>query len=340
MAHVGKLEKDHYADDPDEITDQVGNPYPTDFFDIGDLNERGLLIDDQGREFDPFGGNRVPVEGKCNSPLTGWRDRYDEPRYCSQTVSTAGEQFFGGFCNVHKNRESIMKTAEEAMQTGTFAKTVDHMYANVDGWHRLVAHGTFEYLMGESVHEFAPEYETKEFDFSDAETVPEWADADDRATLKVGYPTDHADRALSLWQAAMDRVNMLTIKASVSSGERPLESKTTEHAQLTAPPSEDTPDEFKAEQHFETIEEWTEHHLNLPYDRLVRSHGDLLEYGGVGVDIDDGTQSMDVDELVLDIAADLEDTEAIEVSETVDDPNVFDDETPESERILESAESG
>lgn len=334
MVDGGKLVTDDYADDIEEITDQVGNSYPTDSFDESDLDENGYLTDERGRQYDPFGGNRVPADGRCNALLQAWEDRYDEPRYCSQFVhGSSGEYFYSGFCPVHKHREALMKTAEEALQSGAYAQSIDHLYEGVSGWHRLIAHGTFEYLLGESIYEYAPEYEPKKFDFSDAEMQPDFADADGEAELKVAYPTDHGDRALGLWQAAMDRVNMLTIKAVVSEGDHPLESKTTEHAQLTAPPSEDTPDQFKEQQHFKTIEEWTEHHLNLPYDRLVRSHDKHLEYGGVGVDVDDGTQDMNVDEIVLDVSADPEEVES---SDMVDDPNSYEDQ-PESETILEHA---
>lgn len=354
MVDGGKLVRDNYPDDPEEITDHAGNAYPLDFLDVdlesireqdGNiaeniieasdvLNEHGYLSDYMG-EYDPFGGNRVPLEEKCNAHMRLWESRYGEPRYCSQSVFRKPDDdkqkkvFFGGFCYTHQNRQNIMKTAEETLQTGFYAKTIDHLFENIDGWHLLLAHGLFEYLMGESAYTFAPEYEVREFDFSDSEMSPAFADGD-TAEIKVAYPTDHPDRAVSLFQAAMDRVNMLTIKAEVSGGPKPLQSRTTEHAQLTAPPSEHD----SSPQEFLTIEEWTEHHLNLPYDRLVRSQDDLLEYGGVGVEIEDENEGMDVDELVLDVSADLED---VETKDTVDSPHSFTEETPESERILEHA---
>jgi len=128
-------------------------------------------------------------------------------------------------------------------------------------------------------------------------------------------------------------VQMITVQPRImfedeDEGERMMESKTIETAQLTAPPSEHDP----SPQEFKTLETWSEHHLNLPLSRLVTDRPKLLERGGVGVDADDKNETMAGDDLVLEIQADHEGTET---GDGGTDPNAFEDYKSESERIVE-----
>ena len=64
-------------------------------------------------------------------------------------------------------------SAEELMQTGLHTKTIDHYYSNLSPVKKLTGWGLFESLMGDSEYEFGVEYETKSFDFSEADIQPD-----------------------------------------------------------------------------------------------------------------------------------------------------------------------
>jgi hypothetical protein len=74
--------------------------------------------------------------------------------------------------------------------------------------------------------------------------------------------------------------------------------------------------------------------LNLPLSRIISDRPDLLEYGGVGVDVEDGTDTIDEDDVVLEIQADGENVETVEGGT---DPNAFDGNKAASEEIVEKA---
>jgi hypothetical protein len=236
-----------------------------------------------------------------------------------------------------------METAEEAMQTGLWARSIDHYYTKLDPLKKLFGWGTFESLMGESTHQFAPEYEPREFDFSEADIDerfwPEGVDEDGLLEVRCAYPTEHGDRAVALYVAAMMSVQMISVQPRImyedrEAGEGMMESRTIEHAQLTAPPSEHDP----TDQQFKTLETWSEHHLNLPLSRLVTDRPKLLEYGGVTSDAEDSGSVSD-EEIVMEIQADVEDESVTtEVGEGSQDPNLLgSDETEymsESEMIV------
>ena len=325
-------------------TDQAGNVYPI-FFTPDDLNKDGNLEDTNGDDYRPFTGNIEPVAhhgeyDRCGTPVAKWRQRYPSVRYCKAPA-------FDGmtFCLKHRNRidptnlptmadETLdnLGSAEELMQTGLFTQTIDHFYSNLDPLKKLVGWGTFESLMGESSYEFGIEYEPRKFDFSEADVQPEGVNEDGILTVKCGYLTQHVDPALSLYVAAMMGLQMVTVQPRImyeneAEGERMMETKTVEHAQLTAP-TENNPS-----QDFQTLETWTEHHLNLPLSRLVTDRPKLLERGGVGTDADEGSDSISGEEIVFDIEAspdgDIETTE-----DTGTDPNAFDGMEAASEEIV------
>jgi hypothetical protein len=317
-------------------SDERDNVYPI-FFTPDDLSDTYEALYDNNRRYSPFSGNKEPVSrgedsmDVCNAPLSRWRRRYPNVRFCGQTVSPGDT-----YCSVHKsNRKPLMKTAEEQLQSGLFAQSIDHVYANLGPWKRLFGWGSFESLMGESTYEFGVEYEPRQFDFSDADLVPDDADEDGVMEVRCGYPTQHTDPALSLYVAAMMGVQMITVQPRImyenpEEGERMMESKTIETAQLTAPPTEHDP----SEQEFKTLETWSEHHLNLPLSRIVTDRPKLLERGGVDTDAEDDDADVDASNVVLEIEAEGDDVETADTDGT--DPNyaASDDELlSESEKI-------
>jgi len=326
------------------------NIYPI-YFEPSEVTKRGNLIDDNRNPYDPFRGNLEPTSyddcDACNAPLNKWRERYPQIRYCG-AITYDGRTF----CVNHKNRidptdmptlqdtaVEDVKSAEELIQTGLFTTTIDHFYSDLDPLKKLAGWGSFESLMGESAYEFAIEYEPKSFDFSDAEIVPpsiaSQVNDDGEITVKCGYPTENVDPALSLYVAAMMGIQMITVQPRImyeneNDGERMMESKTIETAQLTAPPTEHDP----SPQEFKTLETWTEHHLNLPLSRLVTDRPKLLERGGVGIDVEDAGTEMSGDDIVLSVQAD---PDGIDTEEGGTDPNAFEDNTSPSEEIVDKA---
>lgn len=229
-----------------------------------------------------------------------------------------------------------IETAEERLQNGLHTHTVDHLYSRLNPWKKLLAHGIYESLLGDASYEYGVEYDVETFDFSDVETAPPDVDDDGKLDVRVGRPTQYTDRSLSLWQAAMLRVQALYVQPKIlyenrEQGEDVMESKTVESAQLTAPPSEHDP----TPQEFKTLETWSEHHLNMPLSRLFSDLQDVLEYGGVTIEPDNEDNDIEADEIVLEIDAESEEIETVE--ETGTDPNVhgFDNKS-ESQKIVES----
>lgn len=272
-------------------TDVHGNEFPLEWIPVDELDKSGMLTDDHSRQFKPFAGNLEPSEGRCNVRLTDWEDRYPEVRYCWLKYPHQSN-----FCTVHKHREKLQMRAKEALQSGLSAKTRDHLYAKLDGWQKLLAHGLHEDLLSDSQYEFAPEYKTVEFDFEDADFEPEVEQDGSVYEFEVPYATEKVDRSLNLWAAAIDEVKKMRVNAIIT--EKDMRSKTTSNAQLTSPTENDPSQEFK------TIEEWSEHYLNLPYSRLVRDRKDLLAYGGIEVE---GETSVNVSNPIADRLSNLQD---------------------------------
>jgi hypothetical protein len=313
-------------------SDKHGNAYPI-WFTVKDFDGSGKLRLDDDSQYSPFVGNLEPLDddNRCNEPLDRWRDRYRNIRYCGQYILDEDDS---PRCYLH--RRPIMKTAEEALQTGLHTKTMDHLYEKVGPWKKLVGWGTFESLMGTSTYDFAVEYRERQFDFSEepAEVRPADCDEDGVLTVKCGHPTEHLDPSMSLFVAAMMGVQMLVVQPRImhenrEEGEGMMESRTIETAQLTAPPSEHDP----SPQEFKTLETWSEHHLNLPLSRLVSDRQTLLERGGVNVDPDgDDSDSVGDDDIVLEIEADAD---SFETTEDPSSPNSFEDQ-PITEEIKAS----
>lgn len=321
-------------------TDDHGDPYPI-WFTVDELNSRGELIDSNGNNYNPFAGNMTPYDDvmqRCNAPLSGYKERYPNIRFCGQSTKQYRDDYT--YCKIHKGREGIMKSAEEMMQTGLFTSSIDHLYEHLDPWKKLLGWGTFESLMGESQYTYAPEYEPRELDFTDAPLEPDEAE-DGILEVKFGYPTDHPKRALMLYVAAMQTVQMVSVQPRImyegtradGTEEGMMESKEVETAQLTAPPSEHDP----SPQEFKTIETWSEHHLNLPLSRLIKDQPRLLEMGGVTTDPAEDADEVSSEDLVMELPVEAE-PDGIESTSEGTDPNVFgEDMTSESEKIVDKA---
>jgi len=321
--------------------DESGNVYEI-CFTPDDLTERCDLRDSNYNPYNPFGGNLEPAvreEGAvCNTPLNNWRDRYPNIRFCGRYTDpdyTTDEAGYFTHCPVHRNRKSMTKSAEEVMQTGAYVKTVDHLYDKLSPWKKIVGWGTFESLMGESTYEYGVEYHERELDFSEEPIVPDDVDEDGVLSVKMGYPTDYGDRALSLYVAAMKTVQMISVQPQImeedpEEGVGMMEAKSIESAQLTAPPTEHDP----SPQQFKTLETVGEHHLNLPLSRLITDRPKLLEYGGVPTDAEAEEDDVSADDIVLEIEADPESVGTTDTEPS--DPNSFENYTSQSEQIVES----
>jgi len=274
-------------------TDAVGNIYPLTWVTDKSLNDDGQFQDHNGRDVSPLTGSLEPVTNRCNAPLRDWERRYPQKRYCSQTA------FSSEYCMTHSARDA---QSVEGITATLLSKTVDEQYADVDPHLKVLGHGLFASLLDESTYDYDTEHETKTFDFSESAYTPPSADEDGTVAVSVVYPRAKPDRAVALWNAAMDSVMALSIKAETMDGEAPVAATTsTSHAQLTSP-TEDNP-----RQNFKTLEELSEHPLNLPYSRLVRDRTDLLEYGGVEVGSEQSAGGLSVDDLVMNVSANPDD---------------------------------
>lgn len=311
-----------YVEDwpPSDANDNVYDIW----FTLNDLNGEGYLVDSDGRTYDPFAGNLTPRSidsGEfCNTPLSKWRDRYPNIRFCGIYIDERVD--YDTFCKLHQGRKNTMKTAEEITQTGFYHKTLDHLYAKLTPWQRLFGHGVYESLLGQSNYDFAVEYQEDTFDFSEEDFRPPDCGEDGHLEVKCGYPTQHLDASLSLFAAAMMGVQMISVQPKImeedrENGEDMMESKTIETAQLTAPPSEHDP----SPQQYKTLETWSEHHLNLPLSRLVNDRKKLLKMGGVSTDPEETSDDIGDADIVVNLEAEGDEIDTTD--DTGTDPNHY-----------------
>lgn len=237
-------------------------------------------IDDDGLPYNADAGNREPEEGRCNAILRKWRERYNEPRFCAQLpYSQFGNDVEHDYCYTHSNRAHMDTISAEELTHGLSAKSRDHLFRNLDAWKQVYAYGVFESLMGDSSYEFAPEHDVREFDFSNSDVEPT-IDGQEGPIYEVAVPfaTQFKDREIALLSAAIDSIKMMEVQSIIWEDE--MRTETTAEADFTTTEvvGEDGGGTVKS---WQTIEEFNEHYLNLPYSRLVRDRADLLEYGGV-----------------------------------------------------------
>lgn len=228
-------------------------------------------IDPSGNSFNPHAGNPAPVDGNCNAPLKSSAERYGSTRFCTRTDP---DNHPLGYCHLHKDyrpTHAIMDP-RELLQHGLFTESLENFYKHIPPRKRVYIWAVFTDLVEQSIFEFQTETNAVFIDCSDDESMREQfpVDENDKLELHVAQPTVQVDRALSLWLAAIDRTKMLNATLEVTADG--LSTSETSHAQL---------DE---QGQFVTIEEKSEHSLNLPLSRLSRDIQELLAYGGVGVD--------------------------------------------------------
>jgi len=206
------------------------------------------------------------------------------------------------YCQTHEDRANLDAKAEELLQTGMAAKSRDHVYRKLPDWQRLYVYGLYEGLMGQSEFVFAPEYEPKEFDFSDAPFSPQIKSQEGpRYLIQVPHATENLDREIALWAASVDGTKLELVNAEIAADEMSVE--TVEQAQLTSPTEENPTQEFR------TIETLKEHPLNMAYSRLIKDRKKLLQYGGIAVEgevSNDGSIVSDLDSLTV-VQADTND---------------------------------
>jgi hypothetical protein len=263
--------------DKDELHDDI------DPEDVGDVD----AIDDSGIPYNYDRGEKSPVEGRCNALLNKWRQRYGEPRFCGQLPrSTFVNDVDHDYCRNHSNRASMDALSAEQLTHGISAKTRDHLFRNLDAYKQVYAYGIFESLMADSEYEFAPEYEVRQFDFTDSPFSPDAAE-DGVVSVKVPYATQFKDREIALLAAAIDSIKMMDAQSIIAEAQMRVESTTKAEFTTASVVGEDGSGTPKS---WHTIEEYNEHYLNLAYSRLVRDRSELLEYGGVETTEDaDGT---------------------------------------------------
>lgn len=258
----------------------------------------GETFEDQYGEFDEDAGLKEPEEGRCNAKLKNWQGRYGEPRYCGNSpkgcpppkAPNAKPEEAEGFCRHHQYKKTYRMRAKELLQHGAYTESREHLYDKVDSWDKLLMHGIHESLMEDSIHDFAPEYKEKIFDFTE-EDAPDSAPRNDdgNVIVEVAYPTEQLDRGKALWCAAVDSVKAENVNAKIA--EDMMEVEHTSHAQLTSP-TETNPNQVWKE-----LTEKREHHLNLAYSRLIQDREKLLSYGGIvtgtKADVEDNSQVID-----------------------------------------------
>jgi len=257
-----------------------------DDIDAADVDDNKVL-DKEGIPYDPDAGSPSPTEHRCNALLNKWRQRYGEPRYCTQFPKDSSREVSveHDYCRNHEGRTKMDTISAEELTHGISTKTREHLFDNLEVFKKVYAYGVFESLMGDSEYEFAPEYDTEVFDFSDSPVVPHVVGDEDCVSVQVPHATQYKDREIALLAAAIDSIKMMDAQSIIA--ESRMRTKTTSEAEFTTATvvgegGGGTPKSWQ------TIEEYNEHYLNLAYSRLVRDRASLLEYGGVETDTDEG----------------------------------------------------
>lgn len=245
-----------------------------------------LPEDHRGNTFNPWAGSSTPTDDRCRALLTDWQYRYGRPRYCTGMPEKTFIEDGSDRCRMHKGRDGLHMRANELLDNGLEAKTVFHFYDKIHPTKKLLALKWYEGLMGESVYDFAWNLTPIEIDFSDADdNLP--TPTDERVEVDIQYATEHKDAATSLLLAATSKMKILDVDSTlVMMG---MERDVYEDTELDYETGE-----------WNTLTGKDEHHLNLPHDRLIRTHGDLLEYGGVGVE-DETDTTDDAPEQVIEV---------------------------------------
>lgn len=262
-------------------------------------------VDSRGNEFNPFAGSSEPVEGRCKAVLTDWRARYGRPRFCTGMPEHTFVEGGSDRCRMHTGRDGLFMRAKDVLETGLHAQTVFHFYDKIHPTKKVLALAWYDDLVQQSVFDFDTEMQTIEVDFSkgnDSLPTPPYVDDDSTLELNVPFATQNGDQCASLMMAATHTLKMLDVDSTlVMMG---MENETATDSELDYETGE-----------WNELTEFTEHHLNLPYDRLIRTKKDLLEAGGVGVEED--TEPEQVADTHIEVYGDPSATEPL--PETIED---------------------
>jgi len=264
--------------DWDEWTEELDNidPYEEDDKPPATSDHYDWSWDSRNIRYNENAGSQTPTKGRCNALLVSWEERYGEPRYCTRIP----ERFYkcegdSNFCKKHKGREGLMQRAKEMMSHGMFSKTFMHYFDKSDPVEKVFVTALFESLIERSKYDFDVGDNSIELDFSDSEREPERhgvvTDDEDKAVIYFPEPTQNHTPALALLEASVDEVKMLKANSDIFADN--MKSESTEVAATT--------DDGRIG---ETIEEVSEHYLNLPYSRLVKDHKENLKRGGVDIE--------------------------------------------------------
>lgn len=271
--------------------------------------DREMVVDEvDDNRYNINAGNATPQKGRCNCVLTKWKRRYGEKRYCAMWSKE-------GVCRKHKGRNAMKVQAQELSKTGMLSQSFIHAYDKMEPQWQALCMRLYEGYLDESVYDFDDTTAEKKIDFErhDAEK-PDWVPDDEDFVVEVRAPANHIGRAIPLWRAAINDVK--ANKASITTLIKNMESETTTDSEFIMP----TEDNNVEEERWAQLTEMSEHHLNLPLDRIERTQGDLLERGGVGVD-----------------EADVGDDEPTVTMELYDDPAAEDPIKPEAIHDLENS---
>lgn len=228
------------------------------------FDTQGRPIDSYGNSFCPHWGSFEPIDGRCNAPLNKWRIRYGKPKYCQQYSND-------GYCPKHNSQEHLDMRAQELFKHGLHARSLKNVYEKIVPEKQALMWALFDDLLDESIFNFDADYREISIDCSGTDAVAHFpVDDEGMLNIEVPQPTEYNDRSQSLFLAAIDGVKMLNAQETILIDG--LEVSEVTHADL------------KEDETYETIDQFSEHHLNLPYSRLTRDRKELLEYGGVGVD--------------------------------------------------------
>ena len=243
-------------------------------------------VDSNGREFNPYTGSLEPQDGRCRALVTNWAARYGKKRYCTRLPEKTFIDDGSDRCKKHKGRDNLLMRADDLLDNGLEAKTVFHFYDKIHPTKKLLALKWYEQLMERSVYDFEWNLSPITIDFSDADdSLP--TPTDERVEVDIQYATEYKDAATSLLLAATSKMKMLDVDSTlVLAG---MERDTYEDSELDYESGD-----------WNTLEGKDEHHLNLPNDRLIRTHGDLLEYGGVGIE-DESEQRDESAETIIEV---------------------------------------
>lgn len=245
---------------------------------------------DEYGEYDVDAGSTTHTENRCNAVLKHTWSRYGERRYCGRLPESTFIDDGSAFCKVHKSRDSLRMRAKEIFDTGVHCKSAIHFFDKISPLKKLLLYGKFDELLAESIYEFDVDTFEVSLDFSDEDTkylVAEYLDEDDQFILEVPTATQNGRQATYLFSAAAEVVTMLNVKSKITAAEMETETAVDSEALF----GED------GHEGWAELTEKVEHHLNLSWSRLVRDHSELLELGGVGVEVAEESEGNKVAEV-------------------------------------------